>query len=1344
MLRSLLCSHRLFVRAMVFCSFAALLALSGQAQSNAQLQPAVASRINQPVNDSSLVTLKGTVHPLANARNDAGEAPADLGLTRLQLKLKRSPDQESALQELIADLHSPGSASYHQWLTPTQFGRQFGPSDQDIQTIEAWVQSHGMTAGTLNAGKGTLEISGTVGQLEDTFHTSIHKYMVNGQPHYANATDPQIPAALAPVLGGFVSLNNFPLHRMSRTLGKATYDPQSRQAKPQWTVPDGGSPLGYDLLLAPQDYYTQYDLNPLYTAGTNGTGQTIAIINDSNINLSLVNNFRTLFGLPANPPQVIIDGNDPGIDGINNSDGPDFDSGEAYLDVEWSGAVAPKATIDLVIGADTALEQGLILAAERAVFSDLAPVMSLSFGACEADLGSENQFLNSLWEQAAAEGITVLVAAGDNGSAGCDNPNANNVSNGTVAVMGLAVSGYASTPYDVAVGGTDFFYSSYQQGSSAVTTQLGSYWNTSVNSTATPTASLKTTVPEQAWNDSQFGLNLFTSPTLTIAGGSGGPSTCGIPPVSSVTGTAATCPPNFPYPKPSWQTGAGVPADGARDIPDVSLFSADGMNNSFFPTCASDGDCNPGAAPVQITGVGGTSAAAPAMAGIMALVNQLHGPQGQADFVLYPLAKQFPAAFHDVTEGTNAVPCEIAPATPNCNAVGGQLAYGELSGYPATTGYDLATGLGSIDANQLVTNWANVKFTATTATLTPSSTSFTHGTAVNITASVTGAGGTPTGAIALVTNSPQMSNQGQTTFPLTNGSATGSINFLPGGTYSIWGQYGGDGTFGAATSTKTQITVAPENSSLLLQIATPGSSGYQLVASGSTVPYGTQIVLDGEAVPTSYYTTCIVPANPPTSCQTATFSVPTGSVTFAESGKPSNIAVINSEGDGQYATGNYAIGSHTITASYSGDASYNTSSTSGVTFTVAQVPVTGGTTVKVVSNLNPIASGQTLVLTALVETGGVGATPSGSVTFYNGAGKLGTATLSAGADPSTGATAGVGSLTIPVTFGSTMITAIYAGDTNYAGPVTSSPLSLTVQAASGLSSTTTGTATLNGAATTSTSPTAGVLVTATVTGQNGVAPTGSVEVQVAGTELALLTLAPGSGATSTAKTVLNSQILLQGANLITLQYQGSTTYQPSSANLSITNPLSDFTMVAQTPIVTVTHGSSATDTLNFTAVNGFTSAVALTCAAPSGLTCSLSPASVTVNGNTSTTLTITASSSSAALRPQSGSGWFLASGGAAFAGVLLLGLPGRRRRWQALLSLIFIAILTAGIGCGGGSSSSSSSGSGSSTPPPSSPGSGNNSGNNGNAAGANYTVVVTGVPASSTITHNVAIGVAVQ
>ena len=278
-------------------------------------------------------------------------------------------------------MHTPGTASFHKWLTPEQFGEQFGPSDQDVQTIEDWLQTQGFQVLKVNPGKQTLEVAGTVGALQQAFHTSIHKYEVNGEQHYANAVAPEIPVALAPVLGGFVSLNNFHVRHYSHFLGSAQYDPKTHRAIPEWTLP-GGS-LGNTFAVAPEDFATQYDVTPLYNAAKplNGTGQTIAIINESNININFVNNFRTLFGLPASTPQVIIDGNDPGIDGANNPDGLNGASAEAYLDVEWSGAVAPGATIDLVIAGDTSVAPGLYLAAERAVYSNIAPVMSISFGA---------------------------------------------------------------------------------------------------------------------------------------------------------------------------------------------------------------------------------------------------------------------------------------------------------------------------------------------------------------------------------------------------------------------------------------------------------------------------------------------------------------------------------------------------------------------------------------------------------------------------------------------------------------------------------------------------------------------------------------------------------------------------------------------------------------------------------------------------------------------------------------------------------------------------------------------------------------------------------------------------
>src|SRR5271165_2213034 len=806
-------------------------------------------RLTQPIDDNARITLKGTVNPLARAANDRGAAPDSMPLDRIQVVLKRSDAQESALKQLVTDLHTPGSASYHKWLTPEQFGKQFGPSDQDIATVEAWLQSKGFSVTKLNPGRQTLEISGNVAQFRNAFHAQIHKYMVDGEIHYSNANDPQIPTALASVVGGFATLNNFPIKNNVRKLGEAGYDPKTGKATPHWTI--GSAANGYEFVLSPGDYAVQYDLNPLYSAGTDGTGQTIAVVNDSNVNIYLVNQFRSLFGLPANPPQIIIDGNDPGVNG---------DSVEAYLDVEWAGAVAPKATVDLVIAADTALEGGLLLALQHAIYGNIAPVLSLSFGACEQNLGTFNQFLSGLYEQAAAQGITVLVSSGDAGSAGCDDDNTQ-----YFAVNGQAVSGFASTPYNVAVGGTDFYYSAWNQGASAIDAQLQSYWSFTPSNN-TPAVSIKGVIPEQPWNESQYGLNISSfydnsGGATSIAGGGGGASTCATGTYDS-NGNTVTC--TAGYPKPVWQSGTGVPADHVRDIPDLSLFASSGINASFYVICATDGDCQAVTSgnTVQIFGVGGTSASTPAFAGIMALVNQKYGRQGQANFVLYPLAAQYPAAFHDVKNGTNSVPCSFSPTSPNGISVSspltvtdpnlgtateGQIGTGSAAQYNATAGYDLGSGLGTVDANVLLGDWNKVAFSTSSVTLSsPTAGTYAHGSNITVTAKVTGS--SPTGDVALMTDSKEPTQQGQDFFTLSSGTATGTIDFLPGGTYNVWGHYGGDSKNKEADSAKTLITITPESSGVFQQIFANGST----ITSGTgNIPYGTFFQFNALAAPSS-------------------------------------------------------------------------------------------------------------------------------------------------------------------------------------------------------------------------------------------------------------------------------------------------------------------------------------------------------------------------------------------------------------------------------------------------------------------------------------------------------------
>ena len=1172
----------------------------------------VANRLTQPISEKSLVSLHGTVHPLARAANDSGTAPDGMRLDRLQIVLKRSDAQEAALKQLIDDLHKPGTASYHRWLTPDQFGQQFGPSDSDLATLETWLQSHGFGDIKVNPGRQTLEVAGSVAQFREAFHSQIHKYTVKGETHYANATDPQIPAALAPVFGGFASLNNFRLTSHSKLMGKAAYDVNSGRAKPEWTM---DASYGESFVLTPGDFAVQYDLNPLYSGGTDGTGQTIAVVNDSNVDLSIVSSFRSLFGLSVNPPQVIVDGNDPGIDGMNNPDGPNYDSGEAYLDVEWAGAVAPKANIDLVIAADTTLNPGLILAAGHAVYGNIAPIISLSFGGCEARLGTENQYLNTLWEQAAAQGITVAVSTGDSGSANCDDPDTQ-----AYAEDGQAVSGFASTPYDVAVGGTDFYYSAYNQTQAAINAQLATYWNTTATD-STPGVSIKGFIPEQAWNNSQYGSNiLIESGATTIAAGSGGPSTLGL-----VTG---------PYPKPSWQTGNGVPADGARDIPDVSLFASSGINASFYPICAADGDCQPvsSGSTVQISGVGGTSASTPAFAAMMALVNQRYGRQGQADYILYPLATQFPAVFHDVVQGTNSVPCAlgstdcIAVANPVTNIDGtreGEIGTGTTPEYNATAGYDLATGLGSLDANALVTNWLNVKFASSTTTLTPSSTNITHGQAVTFSGSVT-ASTTPTGSVALMSDSTEPLQAGQTVFELSNGTFSGAYSALPGGTYNIWGQYGGDAANAASKSTSTQITVAPEASQVQFGILDVVSEGKSAVTPGAQVPYGTQFVLTALPSPLSGATN---------------YGIPTGSVTFADG--TSNLTTVPVNFNGEAATSApLGIGAHSLVANYSGDSSYSKSSSSTVALTVVKDTPTLGFSSTAQTGVTTFQGNGPIVFTVKVENGANTqieqiygayiytpvAPPTGTVTITGlPAGIPIGAALQSTLDLGTGFPEGVGTITAPsIAAGTYSLDIIYPGDANY-NAITGYE-TITVLGSNLLASTTTASSSA-----VSTSPTAAVNIAATVTGQTGKsAPTGTVTIGTSGYEIEQVNLAAAGSDMSSAAFAFNSAALLPGANMLTVQYSGDSVYQPSSTTVSITNgngPGTQGFALAATPVNITSPGSSAASTVTVAPSNGFTGNVVFTCTVtpPSGVTDvpTCSAASATVSGDLSVNGTLT-------------------------------------------------------------------------------------------------------------------------
>jgi len=912
---------------------------------NAQSSQTPPSRI-AAIDESSLILLKGNHPPQANLANDRGPVDSHLPMERMLLVLKRDPITESSLRQLIADQQDRSSPSFHAWLSPAEFGARFGPSASDLQKLTAWLASHGFVVNGADHGGMVIEFSGTARQVEAAFRTQIHRYVVNGANHYANASDPQIPAALSQIVAGINTLNNFPKQSPVRFLGSATRIANTSEWQPDFTFNSGGQTFHF---MAPGDFSKIYDLDSLLRAGIDGTGQSIAIVGRSNINLSDLQIFRLAFGLPLTLPQIILNGPDPG-----NTFGTD--ETEADLDIEWSGAIAPNATIKFVVSASTNTTDGVDLSSEYIVDNNLAPVLSASFGQCESIMGqAESLFFNNLWEQAAAQGITVVVASGDAGPAGCDNPQ-----QGGPATGGAAVSGLASTPFNIAAGGTQF----NENGN------FSAFW---APNNGPDQSSALGYIPENVWHESCSAPAQCTFTTLFASGG--GPSAL--------------------YSKPTWQAGLGVPADGMRDLPDVSLAAASGHDG--YLVCQ-DGICltNSNNQLVNAAVVGGTSAAAPTFAAIMALVNQkTNSRQGQANFVLYPLAStQNPAncnasaapqstcIFNDVTAGDSTVP--------------GQ------TGYPATPGYDLATGLGSINAANLVNQWTNITFRATSASLLLSPTTVTHGQPMTASVTVTPAAGagTPTGEVSLLAADLRGVNLGV----LTAGAVSGMVTALPGGSYSVSAAFSGDGAFGSAISNSVPVHVNPEGSSTSFVVLTAAN----LTPITSTT-FSSTIFLQAQSAGTSGQ------------------GVATGTVTFSDTlngtTSPLTTVTLNSRGLAQVPNSSLALGTHLLTASYSGDPSFSPSAGAPVTLTV-----TKGTTQTFLFVPSGALPNSPVLLQALVIPNG-SFFPTGTVQFFSGSTAIGNPTQ---------VTSELASLNIVLPTGQDSITATYSGDSNFTGS-TSSP-----------------------------------------------------------------------------------------------------------------------------------------------------------------------------------------------------------------------------------------------------------------------------------------------------------------
>jgi len=574
------------------------------------------------IDDNDTKVLVGNTHPLAHLGRSAGYADTALPMEHMILSLQVPAAKQASLAGLIKDLHDPASASYHHWLTPEQFGAQFGPAADDVAAVGNWLASHGFKVDEVAKSRTWINFSGDVAKVEQTFKTRIKNVQAGDKVYQANESDPSIPKALADLVHGVVTLHNVP--RQPKHTGARFF--ASNDAVPNYTT-------GSSHYLSPGDFGVIYNVNSLYGAGVDGTGQSVAIVGRTHPSATNWSTFRSKMGLPANAPQVIVNGTDPGDLGSSEDT-------EANLDVEWSGAVAKNATVKFVTSKSTASTDGVDLSAQYVVANNIAPVLSVSFGSCESDMGTaENAFYNNLWAQAAAQGITVMVSTGDSGAAGCSDPSA-------TAGSGKAVNGLASTPYNVAVGGTQFNEAG------------GSYWSSA--NTSSDVSALGY-IPEAAWNESGV-----------VSGGSG---------LWATGGGASSL-----YAKPAWQSAPGVPQDGRRDLPDVAL-SAAGHDAYLIITGGS------------LAAVGGTSAASPSFAGLMTLLVQQTGQrQGNVNPRLYQLAtSQYgsgsPVAFHDVVSGNNSVP--------------------GVAGYGGALGYDAATGLGSVNAYALLTNWGAAATAAT-------------------------------------------------------------------------------------------------------------------------------------------------------------------------------------------------------------------------------------------------------------------------------------------------------------------------------------------------------------------------------------------------------------------------------------------------------------------------------------------------------------------------------------------------------------------------------------------------------------------------------------------------------
>jgi hypothetical protein len=1173
----------------------AILLLSGLGVSSpvAAVAQAQASRLAGDWRVSEAVTIAANRPPAAQAVAVLGAAPAGARLERMLLLLEPSAAQQQALTTELAALQNSSSPQYHHWLTPAAFAAAYGNSASDAAAVSAWLQSEGLQVAALPAGRGWIEFSGTVAQVEQAFGTHIETVATSDGSRFVLASGVSVPAAIKPLVHGLVSLDG------------AVSTPALVSPRPVITSAAelaAQNSLSHAEALTPQLAAQLLHLDALHTAGAKGAGESIAIAARSNVLTSDVAVFRSTFGLAVSPLTVVPNGPDPGTSAALAGD-----QAEATLAASWAGAAAPSAQIVLVPAATTAATDGLDLSLAAIVDQALAHTVAVGYSACEAALSEAHQaFYSALYRQAAAEGIAVIAAAGDSGPSACHAAGSEER-----VSSGYGVNALASTPWNTAVGVAAFDASGPAAESSALA----------------------------AWSPANT-----SDPAYASGGGSS---------------TLYAAPKWQPLPAQSLE-GIGATTAHYRLLPDLVLPSAiDTGVNPGLAFCLSASAASSGCTLVRS---GGSSAATALFAGIAALVAEKNGAQGNLAPNLYALSR-IKGIFDDVQQGSAKLWCEAG--SPGCGSTG-QI------GFSAAAGYDLATGLGAVNAQALVNEWNDAVPTGTgavtvTLAVSPTEPNSTYNPTASITlkASVVSgtSGPTPTNTVTFYDTS---TGQALSTSPSAldssgNASLTVAGVFASGGN-NVEAIYNGDSNYESITSAPVSINIQPSTTSLAVasvNTAVPGQTIAVTVTltvgappEGMVPPSGTVTLdLDGVATLSSPLATA-------SGVTTASFSLVV----------PANSTLLT----------------HALQAVYGGDANYSGSTSPSVSISVSK----GATVTTLVANPTVLSVGTTETFTATLAPASSNTTNytiTGTVSFYDGTALLGTATISSNVATLSGIALSAAT--------SHAITAVYSGDPSWAAS-TSNVVTL---AAVLLGDTVTLTATPSTAA-----PGQVVTMIATVTPaaipaatseQN---PSGNVIFYNGTTIVGTVALVPSINYTSTATLVIGT--LTAGQDVITAYYVGDLYFKSGTSN-SLSIDVEDFTITPSSTNppenLNIVLGSAGTASFVVTGLGGFNNEIQVVCAVPSqdDMTCTATPQQILPTGTVAfvvQTFTTGGPSSTTTANNRRQPLWPGAAGGAALAVLGFFLLPfgkrtrifaGRSTRRFWILLLLLVGLGATGIGC---------------------------------------------------------------